>query len=172
MTGETPVEPAPKRRRWFRGRALLVVLGAAVVVGGAALVGLWEASTSPLLCNSCHIMKPYVAAWKASKHRNVTCVQCHYPPGFRDTIWVKYQAISQVVKWATQTYNSKPFAEVEDASCLRSGCHERRLMEGKVHVQAWHHFRPSAASPGGPPGPAAPMHELPFPDRGRNATSR
>jgi nitrate/TMAO reductase-like tetraheme cytochrome c subunit len=89
-------------------------------------------STSPLLCNSCHIMKPYVEAWKTSKHNKVTCVQCHYPPGFRDTIWVKYQALTQVAKWATQTYSSKPFAEVEDASCLRSGCHERRLLESKV----------------------------------------
>ena len=65
----------PERRRWRRGRALLVVLGAAVVVGGAALAGLWHVSTSPLLCNSCHIMKPYVAAWKSSKHNKVTCVQ-------------------------------------------------------------------------------------------------
>jgi nitrate/TMAO reductase-like tetraheme cytochrome c subunit len=126
------MENVPKRRRWWRGRTVLIVLGALVVVGGAALVGLWKVSTSPLLCNSCHIMKPYVAAWKSSKHRNVTCVQCHYPPGFRDTVWVKYQAVSQVVKWATQTYSSKPFAEVEDASCLRSGCHDRRLLDGKV----------------------------------------
>jgi nitrate/TMAO reductase-like tetraheme cytochrome c subunit len=132
MSPEEPMADVPKRRRWWRGRSLLVVLGIAVVVGGAALAGLWHVSTSPLLCNSCHIMKPYVAAWKTSKHNKVTCVKCHYPPGFRDTIWVKYQAISQVVKWATQTYNSKPFAEVEDASCLRSGCHERRLLDSKV----------------------------------------
>jgi hypothetical protein len=79
-------------------------------------------------------MKPYVEAWKTSKHNKVTCVQCHYPPGFRDTIWVKYQALTQVVKWATQTYSSKPFAEVEDASCLRSGCHERRLLESESKV--------------------------------------
>ncbi|MFZ1059199.1 MAG: cytochrome c3 family protein [Candidatus Rokuibacteriota bacterium] len=120
------------KRRWWRRRGLLVPLGIALVVGGAALVGLWEMSTSPLLCNSCHIMKPYVEAWKTSKHNNVTCVQCHYPPGFRDTIWVKYQALAQVVKWATQTYSSKPFAEVEDASCLRSGCHARRLLDSKA----------------------------------------
>jgi nitrate/TMAO reductase-like tetraheme cytochrome c subunit len=130
MSDQEPLGTAPKRRRW--GRILFVVGVVGLVVGAAAGVGLWKASTSPLLCNSCHIMKPYVAAWKESKHRNVTCVQCHYPPGFRDTIWVKYQAISQVVKWATQTYSSKPFAEVEDASCLRSGCHDRRLLEGKV----------------------------------------
>jgi len=77
-------------------------------------------------------MKPYVEAWRTSKHNQVACVQCHYPPGLRDTIWVKYQALSQVAKWATQTYSSKPFAEVEDGSCLRSGCHSERLLTGKV----------------------------------------
>jgi nitrate/TMAO reductase-like tetraheme cytochrome c subunit len=123
-----PEAPAPRRRglKWLvLGLLVVVVLGA----GGA---GLWEMSSSPKLCSSCHIMKPYVDAWKTSKHRNVACVQCHYPPGFRDTIWVKYQAVTQVVKWATQTYSSKPFAEVEDGSCLRSGCHDRRLLQGKV----------------------------------------
>jgi nitrate/TMAO reductase-like tetraheme cytochrome c subunit len=125
------MEEAPKPR-WWKRHVLWIVLFAVVASLGLATAGLWKVSTSPLLCNSCHIMKPYVAAWKASKHANVSCVQCHYPPGFRDTLWVKYQAISQVVKWATYTYNSKPFAEVEDASCLRSGCHDRRLLEGKV----------------------------------------
>ena len=128
-----PTEPA-RRRRWRRPRTRTLVITALILLVsfGLAGAGLWEASTSPKLCNSCHIMEPYVNAWKTSKHKDVTCVQCHYPPGLRDTIWVKYQAISQVVKWATQTYSSKPFAEVEDASCLRSGCHDRRLLQGKV----------------------------------------
>ena len=65
----------------------------------------------------------------------VACVQCHYPPGLRDTVWVKYQALTQVVKWATQTYSSKPFAEIEDGSCLRSGCHANRLLQGKVNFK-------------------------------------
>jgi nitrate/TMAO reductase-like tetraheme cytochrome c subunit len=124
-----PPPDRPRRRRW---RVILILLAVGLVVGGAAGVGLWEVSSSPVLCNSCHIMKPYVAAWKASKHNQVACVKCHYPPGLRDTIWVKYQAITQVVKWATQTYSSKPYAEVEDGSCLRSGCHDRRLLDGKV----------------------------------------
>src|SRR3972149_6634753 len=125
-------------REWFRnawgkirtGTLITLVIGLGVLVG--ALGGLYKLSASPLLCNSCHIMKPYVQAWKTSKHNNVACVDCHYPPGFRDTIWVKYQALAQVAKWATQTYSSKPFAEVEDASCLRSGCHDRRLLDGKA----------------------------------------
>jgi nitrate/TMAO reductase-like tetraheme cytochrome c subunit len=124
-----PGPERPRRRRWL---TIAIVVGIVLVVGIAAGAGLWEMSSSPKLCNSCHIMKPYVAAWKSSKHNKVACVQCHYPPGLRDTIWVKYQALTQVVKWATQTYSSKPFAEVEDGSCLRSGCHDRRLLDGKV----------------------------------------
>ena len=127
MPQETVIAPPPKHRRawpWLIG-----VGGAAVLLG--AIVGLWEFSSSPTFCSSCHIMRPYVEAWKASKHNAVACVQCHYPPGFRDTLWVKYQAVTQVVKWATQTYSSKPFAVVEDSSCLRSGCHSPSRLEGK-----------------------------------------
>ena len=126
---EPPQETTPKRRR---GRVMLIAAAIVLVAVSAAGAGLWHLSTSPKLCAGCHIMTPYVDAWKTSKHKDISCVQCHYPPGFRDTIWVKYQALTQVVKWATQTYSSKPFAEVEDASCLRSGCHDRRLLQGKV----------------------------------------
>src|SRR5262245_9721846 len=115
----------------LRGPALLIALGALlalVVLGGA---GMWHVSASPKFCNSCHIMRPYVDAWEASKHASVPCVECHYPPGLRDTLRVKFQAVTQVAKWATGTYSSKPYAEVEDASCLRSGCHARAQLEGR-----------------------------------------
>jgi nitrate/TMAO reductase-like tetraheme cytochrome c subunit len=115
--------------------ALLLGAGIVLVSASLALAGLWHLSSSPKLCNACHIMKPYVEAWRTSKHREVACVQCHYPPGLRDTVWVKYQALTQVVKWATQTYSSKPFAEIEDGSCLRSGCHDNRLLQGKVNFK-------------------------------------
>ena len=55
---------------------------------------------------------------------------CHDPPASGNPV-VKYQALSQVVKWATHTYSSKPFAEVEDGSCLRSGCHDRNQLAAK-----------------------------------------
>ena len=131
MSEGTPTEDRARGRR-RRGPLMLGILVGLVLVGGAAGAGLWELSSSPMLCNSCHIMKPYVEAWRTSGHNTVKCVECHYPPGLRDTIWVKYQALAQVVKWATQTYSSKPFAEIEDGSCLRSGCHSHRLLEGKV----------------------------------------
>ena len=117
-----------RRGRWG---VILIAVGALLLIAAAAGTGLWHVSASPKFCNSCHIMRPYVEAWKISKHGEVPCVQCHYPPGLRDTLRVKFQAVTQVAKWATGTYNSKPFAEVEDASCLRSGCHAVTELERK-----------------------------------------
>lgn len=116
---------APPRRRVI----ILVAAGILVVLATAGGAGMWHVSASPQFCNSCHIMRPYVDAWAASKHAPVGCVQCHYPPGLRDTLRVKFQAVTQVAKWATGTYSSKPFADVEDASCLRSGCHASSELE-------------------------------------------
>ena len=112
-----------RRSRVSRGTVALIGVGALVVLAILGGAGLWHVSASPQFCNSCHIMRPYVDAWRTSKHSPVACVECHYPPGLRDTLRVKFQAVTQVAKWATGTYSSKPFAEVEDASCLRSGCH-------------------------------------------------
>ncbi len=112
-----------------------------VVIFLAATVGTVKYSESPTFCNSCHIMGPYYKAWKASKHNKVACVECHYPPADKATLlWKKFQAVTQVVKYVTRTYSSKPFAEVEDASCLRSGCHATRLLEGRIVAKTGIHF--------------------------------
>ena len=102
-----------------------------IVIG---MLGMAKYSTSPHFCNSCHIMEPYYNAWATSKHNKVACVDCHYPPAdnIGTHLWHKFQASAQVVKYVTRTYSSKPYAEVEDASCLRSGCHSTRLLEGRV----------------------------------------
>lgn len=111
--------------------AFYIGIGALVFL--FSLGGIAHYSESPGFCNSCHIMGPYFAAWKASKHNQVACVECHYPPsGVQTILWKKFQASTQVVKYITRTYSSKPFAEVEDASCLRSGCHSERLLDAWI----------------------------------------
>jgi len=98
----------------------------------ALLIGLLFYSTSPSFCNSCHIMRPYYEAWKTSKHNRVACVECHYPPQTQAAIWVKFQSINSVVQYVTKKYSSKPYAQIEDASCLRSGCHSTNILAGKI----------------------------------------
>ncbi len=156
MTDE-PVRPKDEKTTFYRIKKTLSVFGIEVsrgtrhpvhltkvffywVLGGIGLsllgsVGVYEYSTQPSFCNSCHIMSPYYNAWKTSKHEGKAgCVDCHYPPPKTpfEHMWHKFQASAQVVKYITRTYSSKPFADVPDESCLRSGCHSNRLLEGKI----------------------------------------
>lgn len=106
----------------------------AVAGGGllALFISLFFYSTSPSFCNSCHIMRPYVEAWKTSTHSQVSCVTCHIPPEAEAAMWAKFQSINHVVQVVTKKYSSRPYAQIEDASCLRSGCHSTKLLGGKL----------------------------------------
>jgi nitrate/TMAO reductase-like tetraheme cytochrome c subunit len=105
---------------------------AVMVAGGGAMGAFAEYSMRPDFCRSCHLMEPYYQAWHSSTHKDVSCTQCHFEPGLEKTLYGKFQASSQAVKYITKTYGSKPHAEVHDSSCMRSGCHEQRVLEGKV----------------------------------------
>jgi nitrate/TMAO reductase-like tetraheme cytochrome c subunit len=113
----------PARIAVVAGASLLVLLGTAG--------GFIEYSTSPRFCNSCHIMQPFVKAWETSTHKDIGCVECHYPP---DDYWgTKFKAISQVAAWVTGTYSTKPYAEIDDKNCL--ACHTTRLLRGVVEFK-------------------------------------
>lgn len=101
-----------------------------VVLFGAVFAG-YKFSVTPTFCSSCHFMEPYVASWKESTHQDVICVECHFEPGALEELRGKWKALKQLVTYVTGTYTSKPFAEISDASCLRGGCHETRLLEGE-----------------------------------------
>ncbi|MCC6680311.1 MAG: NapC/NirT family cytochrome c [Phycisphaeraceae bacterium] len=108
---------------------LLIVM----IVAGLGMGGFAEYSMQHDFCRSCHLMEPYYKAWHESTHNNVECVQCHFEPGLQNTLKGKWEASTQAVKYITNTYGSMPHAEVRDESCMREGCHEKRLLEGKVN---------------------------------------
>lgn len=122
--------------RWasFRLGVLRVtaVLGAFFFV--TALLGAFSGiyTSRPEFCRSCHIMEPYYVSWQESTHSHVSCVKCHFPPGVDEKIRGKMLGLVQLAKYVTSTQGPRPAAEVPDASCLRSGCHETRLLAGKV----------------------------------------
>jgi hypothetical protein len=80
-------------------------------------------------------MEPYYKAWQDSSHRNVACVDCHFEPGWRNELTGKFQALTQLVTYLNGTYGTNPSAQVKDGSCLRSGCHETRLIEGPIEFK-------------------------------------
>ncbi len=124
------------RRTSSRAMGVLRVL---LVVGlfgtGAMTFATWgavEYTAQSEFCVSCHIMEPYYASWEGSSHADVSCIECHYEPGAVETGLGKFKALSQLAKYATRTEGTKPWAEVSDASCMRSGCHSVRMLDGPV----------------------------------------
>jgi predicted CXXCH cytochrome family protein len=111
----------------------VAILG--VILMAVATVGFIEYSAQPSFCTNCHLMQPYYDSWATSSHNNVKCISCHYAPGIKAEAMGKLQAANQVVKYVTGAYGTKPWAEIEDAACLRSGCHTERALEGQVNYQ-------------------------------------
>ena len=115
-----------------------IVLRGMVVFGSLAILLLvmvacagWYTSR-PKFCNSCHIMEPYYKSWQESAHKDVSCIECHFPPGIGGKVRGKMLGLVQLAKYVTGTAGTRPSAEIPDASCLRSGCHETRLLTGRV----------------------------------------
>jgi nitrate/TMAO reductase-like tetraheme cytochrome c subunit len=129
-----PLRPNRSRlRRLSRALQTLLVVGV-LAVGGLALsmLGTLEYTAKPDFCRSCHLMEPYYQSWKNSAHGNVPCIECHYEPGSIETMEGKFKALSQLAKYATRTEGTRPWAEISDQSCMRSGCHYTRLLEGEI----------------------------------------
>jgi len=114
--------------KWF-----FIAVVITVVILTALMFISMELTSQPKFCNVCHNMKPYYASWVNSSHKHVTCTDCHFPPGLKNKIRGKFTAFSMLVNYFTGIYKrNKPWAEIPDESCMRSGCHETRLLQGKV----------------------------------------
>jgi nitrate/TMAO reductase-like tetraheme cytochrome c subunit len=122
---------------WGRGwKRFTIAIVLTLVVITAVMIFTLELTSQPKFCNTCHIMKPYYASWLESSHKHVTCTDCHFPPGFKSKIKGKFTALSMLVDYFTGVYKkSKPWAEISDESCMRSGCHETRLLQGQARFK-------------------------------------
>ncbi len=124
--GSTPARVA--QSLFQLGVAAVLLL---LVVGAVGL----EFSSRPRFCVTCHYMRPYYKSWQESSHRHVRCIDCHFPPGLNFELQRKFQALVQVVKYVTRQYGTRPWTQIEDSSCLRPGCHQTRLLAGKVEFK-------------------------------------
>ena len=115
--------------RW--AKRVVVALVVFVPAGVAFTYLAFEVSSQPRFCGSCHIMAPYYQSWRTSNHNQIACVECHIPPGITSELRKKYEALSMVARYFTGTYSTNPWTEVDDQSCLRSGCHVKRVLLGR-----------------------------------------
>jgi len=118
-----------KKKRKLRLKTVLIALGIFLAVFVVSI----EVTSSSKFCSTCHYMKPFIQSWKESSHKEIACKVCHYPVGIQGTIRAKMEGLVMVGRYWTKLYTkSKPWAEIEDQSCLQKGCHDKRLLEGPV----------------------------------------
>ncbi len=118
-----------KRKKRLIIFLILIVFFVIIALGSIAF------TSHSNFCASCHYMKPFFKSWETSSHKDVECSVCHYPPGggIRSKLRKKIEGLVMVGRYWTKLYvKSKPWAEIRDDSCLREGCHDKRLLEGKV----------------------------------------
>ncbi len=105
-------------------KASLLLVGIIIMLFLIFNASFYVLSYIPRSCTICHYMDPYYKQWATSRHNNISCIRCHpFRPAFITVATIKY---------LTGIYNPRPHAIVEDRSCLQSGCHSERLLEGKV----------------------------------------
>lgn len=110
----------------------VVIIGGSIVLAFVFLIASMEFTSRPKFCITCHYMQPFYDSWKSSSHKDVTCGACHFEPGIKSIIDTKTVGLVHLVTYVTKVYKKmKPMAEISDASCLREGCHETRLLSGK-----------------------------------------
>lgn len=124
-----------KSQRFIR---LATLLGKIAIVGLVAsvimtFIGLQYSAKSEF-CKICHYMLPFYNSWATSTHNMVPCVECHYPPSVEEEIKGKIKALTSLVQYFTGAYGKqRPWVEISDNSCLREGCHNRRLLAGRAN---------------------------------------
>nr|NIM99551.1 hypothetical protein [candidate division Zixibacteria bacterium] len=112
------------------GKLAIVGLVAAVIM---TFIGLQYSAKSEF-CKVCHYMLPFYNGWATSSHNMVPCVECHYPPSVEKEIKGKIKALTSLVQYFTGAYGKqRPWVEISDNSCLREGCHNRRLLAGRAN---------------------------------------
>jgi len=94
-----------------RRKGLLITLGIIVVVGYiGANIAAYSLTYKPEACLTCHIMEPYYANWKESRHNKVGCIDCHpYRPS---TI------VMSSIRYLTGAYRLPLQSSVEDKECI------------------------------------------------------
>ncbi len=138
--GNAPVALTAAADPGWRRLRMTVLGGLAVMGSGLLFTGLltassgWYTSRSEF-CNSCHIMEPYYTSWQESSHAHVACIKCHFPPGAAEKIRGKMLGLIQLATYLTRSQGPRPVADVPDASCLRSGCHETNALGGHIDFQ-------------------------------------
>ncbi len=115
-------------------KTLLLILIVIIAIAAIGVITAEHYTSQPDFCGSCHIMKKYYDSWVSTSHKDVKCVECHYSPGEKHSIRVKFKGLAQLFTYfysADKTVR-KP-AVIDDLSCIASACHPKQTLNEKKY---------------------------------------
>ena len=132
-------KPVKKEKRFFKNirgiKRFFLFTGIYFLIAVIALSAAAEFTSRPSFCPTCHYMETFYQSWRTSKHNNVDCVECHFEPGISGTVRGKLNGLVQIVNYVSLSYKKrKPWAEIPDNTCARSGCHEKQALRDSVYM--------------------------------------
>jgi nitrate/TMAO reductase-like tetraheme cytochrome c subunit len=123
--------------------AVLGILTISVLVGGAYT---WDYTNSPSFCGTtCHTMPPEYAAFQASPHARIACVECHIGREFiGNQIFRKAGDVKHIIAMTFQTYEYP--IEIKNMRPARETCEKchtpEKFSDDSLHVIT--HFKDDA----------------------------
>jgi nitrate/TMAO reductase-like tetraheme cytochrome c subunit len=117
-------------------KMVLIIIAIVIVIVISSLITAAYYTSRPQFCGSCHIMERYFDSWEKSKHakKEVTCVDCHYAPGEKQTLKATFKGLGQLFAYLATYVEAKEVrtpAKVNDLSCLISDCHPKQNLQDK-----------------------------------------
>lgn len=124
----------------FRKRflATLVVAFVLFVIGNIWFI---HFTSSPPFCTSCHYIRPYVATWKTSPHKQFVCTNCHFGIGPRDYMMCKINGMDELIKTITgKGIPPHPHSVINNDICLQAGCHDRSKLKDGLKFEGKYNY--------------------------------
>jgi hypothetical protein len=127
-----------KEKRFFKNvrgfRRFFLFFGIYILLFIIILAASAEFTSRPSFCPTCHYMETFYQSWRTSAHNKIDCVECHFEPGISGTIRGKLNGLVQIVNYVSMSYKKrKPWAEIPDNTCARSGCHETQALQDTTY---------------------------------------
>jgi NapC/NirT cytochrome c family, N-terminal region len=131
--------------------ALLLGLGALVVLAGSAYKGVEVLESTDFCGEACHVsMSPEGTAHQRSPHANVACVHCHVGPGARAFVRSKINGLRELVEVVFNSYARPiptPIHTLRTAHEVCEECHSPARFIGDKLVVRSHYGEDETNSP-------------------------
>jgi len=106
------------------GKGIIIFIVILVVLMVSLVAGSEYYTSQPEFCGTCHTMQQQYKAWQHSKHNEVSCVDCHFPPGEKFTLKAKFIGLGMLFSYlGIPDAGVRKRVTVKDQACMRSGCH-------------------------------------------------